>query len=72
MFTRVIKMINKAAWTIAEIYKEIIGECEKCGNKVLFNDTYDIPVVSCPICGKRYYTPDGMIEGIEHAFRPTT
>ena len=61
--------INKAAWVIAEAYKDIIGDCDKCGNGVLLNDTdEDIPVVACPICGKRFYVPNSMIKGLGSAY----
>jgi uncharacterized Zn finger protein len=55
---------------VAEIYMEILKQCEKCGNSVLYNDTEQAPVVSCPICGMRYYVPDSMIENIIISLEP--
>ena len=60
-----VKEMNLA---IGHLYRDILVQCEKCGNEVLHNDSDDtVAVVSCPICGKRYYVPDSMIPQMEKA-----
>lgn len=54
--------------TIKQVLK--IWKCNKCGNKVGYDDTpyfkqkklktYEI---GCPICGKRYYVDKKLLEG---------
>jgi hypothetical protein len=56
------KVTNKAAYSIAELYKLGMEQCDKCGNNVLYNDTEDIPIISCPICGMRYYPSSSIIK----------
>jgi ribosomal protein S27E len=54
-------------YLMADFYREfVLIQCEKCGNNVLHNDSdEDVAVTACPICGKRYYIPEGMIPGIK-------
>jgi ribosomal protein S27E len=57
---------NNDEWKIAEMYMRLIKKCEKCENEVLYNDTFfsNIPVVACPICGKRFYVPETMYKNL--------
>jgi hypothetical protein len=57
---------------IADVYLSLMEACSKCGNKFLVNDTYysqNVPVIKCPICGKREYVPDDLIKGIHRQLR---
>lgn len=52
---------------ITKIYMNTIGCCNKCGNKVLTDESYYIKskplvVVGCTICGNRWYPNDKIIQ----------